>query len=123
MVKWSSSDGRAPRNDEKKVIKKGVIVMQKGARVAGNKAGELTEEGKRRYMILELKAKAQKRLYDLGNRVYRVLGASSRPRNPTADAKVREIVAQIKGLEIQIAALEQTLAGRTGRTGKRQRGA
>jgi hypothetical protein len=50
-----------------------------------------------------MKTKIQKALWDLGSRVYDLMG--TRTKNPATDAKVKEIVAQVKKYEGQLAAL------------------
>ena len=68
------------------------------------KAEELTEEGKRRYKIFELKTKVQKEISELGGRVYDL---SSKIKNTMLDRKVKTIVARIKKIETKITKLEK----------------
>jgi hypothetical protein len=91
--------------DLEKGLQQGLVAVKKGAMVAKKKAEELTVEGKRQYKILSLKAKAHKGISDLGARVYAIMGTTAK--NPAQDAKVKELAAQIKKMEIEIALLEQ----------------
>jgi hypothetical protein len=102
------------KKDIRKGAKEGYIAMKEGALVATRKAGELTEEGKRQYKILELKTRIHKIMHDLGGRVYGLMGPSGRTKSPVSDKGVREMVAQIRGYEAQIAVLEQKGAKRPG---------
>lgn len=82
---------------------KGLVAARKGALVVKKKAGDLTEEGKRQYKILSLKSRVHSQMADLGAQVYTLMGA--RARNPALDARVKDIVAQIRKNEVQISAL------------------
>jgi hypothetical protein len=81
-------------------VKQGAVVMQK-------KAGELTEEGKRQYKVLRLKAKIHDMIADLGAKTY-LLMSGSKAKNPALDSGVKELVARIQDLEAQIKVLEGT---------------
>ncbi len=95
------------KNDIRKGIREGYVAMKEGALVASKKAGELTEEGKKRYKVLELKTRIHKVMHDLGGRVYTLMAASGRAKSPAGDSGVKEMVAQIRAYEAQIAVLEQ----------------
>lgn len=84
----------------KKDVSKGV---KEGIATIREKAGELTEEGKKRYKIYELKAKAQKEIAELGGKVYDL---SKKLKNPMADSKVKTALGKIKKLEGLVAKLE-----------------
>jgi hypothetical protein len=81
-------------------VKQGAVVMQK-------KAGELTEEGKRQYKVLRLKAKIHDTITDLGAKTY-LLMSGSKAKNPALDSGVKEIFARIQALEALIKVLEGT---------------
>jgi prefoldin subunit 5 len=87
-------------------LEKGMAAMKKGAIVAKKKAGELTEEGKKQYKILTLKARVHEAVTDLGARVYALM-KGSKAKNPALDARVKDILANIKKLEAQIAAVDR----------------
>ncbi len=106
MGYFESIDWKGIKKDLQKGMEKGMAAVKKGAIVAQKKAGELTEEGKRQYKIFALKAKVHGGISDLGARVYTLM--SSRAKNPALDAKVKDLVAQIKKLNAQIAAHEKT---------------
>jgi hypothetical protein len=93
------------KNDLQKGVEQGLVAMKKGALIARKKAEALTEEGKRQYQLVTLKAKVHKRISDLGARVYALMG--SRAKNPALDAKVRDMVSQLKKLESQVIKLEK----------------
>lgn len=96
-------DWKKLKTDMEKGLKQGLLAVREGAMVARKRAGELSEEGKRQYKIMGLKAKVHQGISDLGARVYSVM--SSR-KNPALDARVKDIVAQVKKYESQIASLE-----------------
>lgn len=110
MGYFDKMDWESIRKDVQKGVKEGWAVVKEGAVVAAKKAEELTDEGKKRYKIFELKRKVHKRLYDLGGRVYSLVGSSGRPKNPAADDKVKEFVADIKKIEAQLEKMENQLA-------------
>ncbi len=91
------------KRDVQKGIKDGVEVMREGVAVAKEKAGEMSEEGKRRYQIFLLKTKVQKEISELGGKVY---GLSAKVKNPMLDSKVKAALAKIKKIELQIVKLE-----------------
>jgi hypothetical protein len=105
MGYFDNIDWDGIKKDLQKGMEKGMAAMKKGAIVAQKKAGDLTEEGKRQYKILTLKTKVHEGVADLGARVYALMG--SRVKNPALDTQVKNIVAQIKKLDAQIADLEK----------------
>jgi|Deesub1362A_J573_1020465.scaffolds.fasta_scaffold00168_30 tRNA A22 N-methylase len=84
------------RKDVQKSVMEGITTLRE-------KAEELTEEGKKKYKLLELKNKVHKEMAELGGKVY---GLSSKVKNPMLDAKVKSIIERIKKLEAQIKKLE-----------------
>lgn len=105
MSYFESIDWDGIKKDLQKGVEKGMAAMKKGAIVAQKKAEDLTEEGKRQYKILKFKTKVHEGVTDLGARVYALMG--SRMKNPALDPQVKNIVAQIKKLDAQIASLEK----------------
>jgi peptidoglycan hydrolase CwlO-like protein len=91
------------KKDIRKGIKEGIGIVKEGATVVREKAEELTEEGKKRIKIFDLKTKVQKEISELGGKIYDL---SSKVKNPMLDSKVKSAVARIKKLETQIAGLE-----------------
>ena len=104
MSYFDSIDWDGIKKDLQKGMEKGMAAMKKGAIVAQKKAGDLTDEGKRQYKIFALKTKVHEAVSDLGARVYALMG--SRSKNPALDPQVKNIAAQIKKLDAQIADLE-----------------
>jgi hypothetical protein len=102
------------KKDIRKGARDGYIATMEGVLIAKKKAGELTVEGKKRYKVLELKTRIHKIMHDLGSRVYELMGPSGRTKSPVSDKGVKEMVAQIRGYEAQIAVLEQTSAKKPG---------
>ena len=102
MGYWDTIDWQKMKKDIEKGWKEGVVAVKKGALVAQKKAGELTEEGKRRYKVLDLKTKVHKRVYDLGERVHVLLASRKRTANPALDGTVKAIMTDIGRLESQI---------------------
>jgi hypothetical protein len=95
----------AIKKDLQQGLEKGMAAMKKGAIVVQAKAEELTEEGKRQYKILTLKAKIHEAITDLGAKAYAIM-SGTKSKNPALDAGVKDIMARIKDLEAQIAILE-----------------
>jgi peptidoglycan hydrolase CwlO-like protein len=91
------------KKDLQRGIKDGIGIVKEGVTIVKAKAGELTEEGKKRLKIFELKTKVQREISELGGKVYDL---SSKAKNPLFDRKVKAVIARIKKLEAQIAKLE-----------------
>jgi len=91
------------RDDLQKGVGEGIAIVKEGASAVKKKAEELTEEGKRRYQLYELKTKVHKEISELGGIVYEL---SEKVKNPMLNSKVKAIKARIKKLEMQIQKLE-----------------
>jgi hypothetical protein len=104
MSYFESINWETIKKDLQKGLEKGMVAVKKGAIVAQKKAGELGDEGKRQYKLFALKTKVHQGFSDLGAQVYALMGA--RTKNPSLDAKVRDLVSQLKKIEAQISALE-----------------
>lgn len=91
------------KKDIQKGFKEGMAFVKEGATVVMEKAEELTEEGKKRYKIFELKTKVQKEITELGGKVYDL---SSKRKNPLLDSKVKANISRIRKLELKIDKLE-----------------
>src|SRR3972149_5574233 len=92
------------KRDVQKGIKEGVEVMIEGVAAAKEKAGEMSEEGKRRYKIFLLKTNVQKEISELGGKIY---GLSAKVKNPMLDSKVKAAIAKIRKIESEIVKLEK----------------
>lgn len=90
--------------DIQKGIKEGVGLLKEGVSAVKEKAGELTEEGKKQLKLFELKTKVQKEISELGGRVYDIKATA---KNPMLDGKVKAIISRIKKLETQIVNFEK----------------
>jgi hypothetical protein len=122
MGYWDTIDWQKVKKDIQKGWKEGVVAVKQGAVVAQKKAGELTEEGKRRYKVLELKTKVHKRVYDLGERVHVLLTGRKRVANPALDAAVKAIMTDIGRMESQITKFEgKKAAAKTAPKGRKTR--
>jgi hypothetical protein len=95
----------AIKKDLQQGLEKSMEAVKQGAVVVQKKAGELTEEGKRQYKVLRLKARIHEAIADLGAKTY-VLLSSAKARNPALDAGVKEITARLRDLEAQLGILE-----------------
>jgi hypothetical protein len=91
------------QKDLQRGIEEGVHLLKEKAIVMREKAGELAEEGKRRYKIFDLKMKVQKEIAELGGRIYDL---SPKVKNPMLDKKVKTLIGRIKKLEAQVTKLE-----------------
>jgi hypothetical protein len=87
-------------------LEEGIVALKKGTIVVRKRTGDLTDEGKRQYKLMALKSKLHNGLSDLGARVYLLVAEKGR-KNPAADAKVKDITAQLKRYEAEIALLEE----------------
>lgn len=114
---FDTIDWETIKKDLQKGLEKGMAAMKRGAIVAKKRAGELTEEGKKQYQILTLKTKVHRGISDLGARVYALMG--SRGKNPALDAKVKDMVTQIRRHEAQISALEKMPARSAGKKARK----
>lgn len=116
MNYFETFDWNQLKKDISSGLEKGVVAIKKGAIVAGGKAEELTDEGRRQFRIMVLKSKIHSGISELGARVYALMDRSSK--NPVLDAKVKELVAKIRKYESQIA-----LLGKKKRTAARKKAA
>ena len=91
------------KKDLQKGLKEGIDYLKEGAAIVKVKAEELTDEGKKRYKIFDLKTKVQKEISDLGGRVYDL---SSKNKNPLQDKRIKAIMTRVKKFEARIAKLE-----------------
>ena len=93
------------KKDLQQGLEKGMAAMKKGAIVVQKQAEYLTEEGKRQYKVLTLKAKIHEAITDLCAKAYALM-SGTRTKNPALDDGVKDIMARITDLEMQIAILE-----------------
>jgi hypothetical protein len=105
MAYFENIDWKKIRTDVGHGLEKGMLAVKKGAIVAGKKAGELSDEGRRQYRVMVLKSKMNNSIAELGARIYSLIG--KRSRNPLLDAKVKDVLAKIRKFESEIAALEK----------------
>jgi peptidoglycan hydrolase CwlO-like protein len=106
------------KSDMQKGVEEGITFVKEGAAVVQKKAGELTEEGKKRYRLFELRSKVQKEISDLGGRVYDL---SSKVKNPMLDVRVKAIKARIEKLQVEIMNLEGKAVPKTRKTSPKKR--
>lgn len=85
-------------------IKKGVKAIRESSVVVKEKAGELSEKGKRQYRIFILKKKVQDLMAELGGKVYEMRATG---KNPLTDTGIKQLLNRIAGLESQITELEK----------------
>lgn len=98
------------KKDIRKGVKEGVQFVKEGAVIVKEKAGQLTDEGKKKVKALELKAKVYREMADLGGKVYALSGAA---RNPLQNAGVKDVIGRVKKMEFQIAKLEGASAAKS----------
>ena len=91
------------KSDIQKGIREGIGIVKEGAIVVRTKAEELTEEGKKRLKVFELKTKVQRDLSELGGKVYAL---SAKGKNPLLDSKVKAVITRVKKAEARIVTLE-----------------
>lgn len=91
------------KSDIQKGIREGIGIVKEGAIVVRAKAEELTEEGKKRLKVFELKTKVQRDLSELGGKVYAI---SAKGKNPLLDSKVKALITRVKKAEARIVTLE-----------------
>jgi hypothetical protein len=105
MAYIGTIDWKKLKSDVGRGLEKGMVAAKKGAIVAGKKAEELTDEGRRQVRIMVLKSKVHNGISELGARVYALTGRRSR--NPMLDAKVKDMVTKIRKYEAEITSLEK----------------
>ncbi|TAN40549.1 MAG: hypothetical protein EPN25_07355 [Nitrospirae bacterium] len=101
------------KDDLQKGVGEGIAMVKEGASLVKHKAEEVTDEGKRRYQLYELKATVHKEISELGGMVYDL---SATVKNPMLNSKVKAIKARINKLELQIHKLEGKPEGKPGST-------
>jgi len=106
------------RDDLQKGVGEGIAMVKEGASAVKKKAEELTDEGKRRYQLYELKTKVHKEISELGGTVYHL---SEKVKNPMLSDKVKVIRAKIKKLEMQIQKLEGNPEAKPGKAAPRKK--
>ncbi len=96
------------KKDIKQGIDEGLHAFKEGTTVIKKKAGNISDDLKKKVQVFELKQKIQLHLTDLGGKVYEI--AADKRRNPLANDKVKAIVEKIKKIEVQIEKLEASAA-------------
>lgn len=91
------------KTDSEQGIVEGIDMLKEGAAYVKKKTEELTEEGRKRVNLFELKIKVRKEMTELGGRVYEL---KQQEESPFSDTEVKEIIERIKKLEDQIRELE-----------------
>lgn len=89
-------DMQKVQKDVQKSVKDSFTVIRK-------KAESLTEEGKKKYKVFDLKSNVHKHMANLGGMVYTMSGTK---KNPLLDAKVKAEIGKIKKIEEQITNIE-----------------
>ena len=89
--------------DLQKEIKAGIAFLKESTAVIRKKAEELSEEGKRRQVIFQLKTNVRHEIAELGGRVYDLITTQD---FPVKDKRVKAIAARIKKLETRLTKLE-----------------
>lgn len=92
------------RRDIEEGIKQGIVYVEKGVAYVRDKAGELSEEGKKQYRVFTLKTKIQKDISELGAKVY-ALSAEGSIKPVHED--VRKIISRIQKAEGDLVKLEK----------------
>jgi hypothetical protein len=101
------------KSDIQKGIKEGFGLVKEGVSVVRDAAEELTEEGKKKLRIFELKTKVQKEISELGGRVYDL---RTKTKNPMSDSKVKAIISRIEKIEAKMDKFDGQSKGRPRKT-------
>jgi hypothetical protein len=99
--------------DIQKGIREGIGLVKEGVSVVRDAAEELTEEGKKKLRMFELKTKVQREISELGGRVYAM---RTKTKNPMSDSKVKAILSRIVKIEARIDKLDGQSKGRPAKT-------
>ncbi len=91
------------KSDLEQGIVEGIDMLKEGAAFVKKKTEELTEEGRRRVNLFELKIKTRQEMTELGGRVYDL---RHRDESLYSDSEVKAIMERIEKLEKQIGELE-----------------
>jgi len=81
--------------------------LKEGLKTIREKAGELTDEGKRKYGAYDLKSQIHKSMADLGAEIYALKKSNT---NPLKTAKVESLIGKIAKLEKRLAVIEPSKA-------------
>lgn len=81
--------------------------LKEGLKTIKEKAGELTDEGKRKYGAYDLKSQIHKSMADLGAEVYTLKKSNT---NPLKTPKVESLIGKIAKLEKRLAEIEPSKA-------------
>jgi hypothetical protein len=92
------------KEDLKIGIKEGMAAMKAGAEIVKGKTGELTEEGKRRYKLHNLRHEVKDEMAELGARVFALANERA---DFITDATANYNIDKIRKLEAEIAELEK----------------
>ncbi len=91
------------KSDLEQGIVEGIDMLKEGAAFVKKKTEELTEEGRRRVNLFELKIKTRQEMTELGGRVYDL---RHQDESLYSDSEVKAIMERIEKLEKQIGELE-----------------
>ncbi len=91
------------KDDLEKGIEEGIEIVKGSARFIKERTEALTEEGKKRLHLFELKTKVKKEMAELGGHIYDL---KTKVKNPLAEDKVKAIMERIKKMEDKITKLE-----------------
>ncbi len=96
------------REELAKAATGGWEVLKSGAKKAGTKSSELAKVSKLKYDAHSKHKTAEKLFTELGGKVYDM--AKPPYENPLCDAKLLELIEEIKGIEAEASALEEEAA-------------
>ncbi len=101
------------RDELKRAMEEGWLVVKEGAKVAAVKTEDMAKIGKLRYQVYGLNRKAEKHLTEIGGRVYDM--AKPPWENPLSDQEILRLVEEVKKVEEDIKRIEAEISRLKGR--------
>ncbi|MDI6785182.1 MAG: hypothetical protein QMD92_00580 [bacterium] len=93
----------------KKYTEEGVEILKEGALVVAEKTGELAKVGKTKIEIMNLNKKINSSFNEIGGKLYH-LKIENKQEEINGDARINELVEEIKKLEEEIKSKEEQLS-------------
>ncbi len=91
------------KKDLEKAWGEGIAAVKDGSRFAARKVDQLTQEGKKRYKVFDLKTDIHREIGELGGLIY---GLKDSEKNPLEDRRVKARIKKIDKLQARVAKLE-----------------
>ena len=91
------------KNELERGVDEGIHMVKGSATFVKEKAHEVTEEGKQRLHLFELRTRVKREMAELGGHIYEL---KEKVKNPLSEEKVQNIMTRIRKMEDEIARIE-----------------